>query len=160
MVALKFSKKEGRISMRFFLNQTMQIRNKRKAGAGVPIFSAGVGKHSWLALRASRARYACILGWLRSRTPRMIWCKPPTLKPMRSKLKRGLYKTFVFVMFNRPGESIMFGFAWETSVVGPPGQLAGDCLQLLLAVLPYPTDDVVQTWLIRHFVFLTGDKVR
>ena len=41
--------------------------------------ASGAGKHSWLALRASWVRYACILAELCSRTPRMMWCKPPTL---------------------------------------------------------------------------------
>ena len=41
--------------------------------------------------------------------------------------------------------SLIFGEAWKTFVVGPPGQSGGVCLHPWLAAFAYPANEVVQT---------------
>ena len=111
----------------------------QKAGNEFPCGQRG-GKHSWLALRASWVRYACILAKLCSRTPWVVQTHHASNYKLPS---RKIIKNPCFSPFLNTGRDLMSELAWKTSVVDPPGLLVGVCLQLRLAVLAYPADDVV-----------------
>ena len=93
MVTRRFPTKEHSFLLRFW-HKTAKQKYKR-LGQGSTIFSGG-GKHLWLTLRACRVGYACIPGWLCSRTPRMMWCKPPTLINKKAYFNVVLVFSFVF----------------------------------------------------------------